>query len=38
MSWVLRPWIGFRGIEYTFLRPIGGSFFESVRRLVENAM
>src|SRR5690606_24139508 len=30
MSWVLRPWIGAWGTPYAPLRPIGGSFIESV--------
>lgn len=33
-SWVLRPWIGARGIEYTFLRAQEGSFLEAVGGLL----
>jgi hypothetical protein len=34
MSWVLRPWIGSYAGPYTVLRPIEGSFFESVFHLI----
>lgn len=34
MSWTLRPWIGSWNAPYSPLRPIGGSFFESVWRLL----
>ncbi|NUM54594.1 MAG: hypothetical protein HUU46_13190 [Candidatus Hydrogenedentes bacterium] len=33
MSWVLRPWIGSWAIDYQPLRPIEGSFIESIFRL-----
>ncbi len=37
MSWILRPWIGAWNVEYTPLRPFGGSFIESVWALLQNA-
>ncbi len=33
-SWVLRPWVGAREIEYTFLRTQESSFLEAIARLV----
>ncbi len=33
MSWVLRPWIGSWAVDYQPLRPIEGSFIESIVRL-----
>ncbi|MCX7012200.1 MAG: hypothetical protein NTW86_06490, partial [Candidatus Sumerlaeota bacterium] len=36
MAWTLRPWIGDRHIAYTFLRPIEGSFFESVWKMIHH--
>lgn len=38
VSWTLRPWIGARGIEYQILRPIEGSFAESVWRLIQSQL
>lgn len=38
MSWVLRPWIGTWNVEYAPLRPIEGSFIESVWQLVQSAL
>ncbi len=30
MGWVLRPFVGAPGVEFTWFRPRGGSFFEAV--------
>lgn len=35
MSWVLRPWIGAWTVTYHPFRPLGGSFAESVWRLIQ---
>lgn len=34
MSWVLRPWIGSLTVPYAAFRPLGGSFFEALWRLI----
>jgi hypothetical protein len=34
MAWVLRPWVGAWTVPYAPLRPIGGSFIESIVRLL----
>jgi hypothetical protein len=36
MSWVLRPWVGCKGVPYTFFRTVGGSFIEAVWRVMHN--
>lgn len=34
MAWLLRPWVGSWSAPYTPFRPIGGTFFEAVFRLL----
>lgn len=36
MAWVLRPWVGSRTVDYTFLREMQGSFFEAVWTMAKN--
>ena len=34
MAWVLRPWIGSWDQPYSAFRPLGGSFIETIWRLI----
>ncbi len=38
MAWVLRPWVGSWGIDYTPFRPIESSIFETLGKLIAESM